>query len=243
MRVPARETDAVRDHTNFYFDQHDLLDERARRRGFAWTIFRPQIVLGIAVGSAMNPVAALGAWAVLMRELGRPLSPPGHAGLVAECTDARLIARAVEWAWETPHAHGEAFNIANGDVIVWTTFIARLAAEFGVPFGEPSPRRMADEMPKHASLWRQIAEREGLRVADLDALIGLSWQYADATWAARKPLPAPPLVSTIKLRKAGFADCIDTEECIMAHLAAMRAQGYLPKRSLSPSKREPGTRK
>ena len=230
MRVPAREVDALRDHTNFYFDQQDLVQARARRAGFGWTIFRPQIVLGIAVGSAMNPVAALGAYAVLMRELGRPLSPPGHAALVAECTDARLIARAIDWAWVTPAAHGQAFNIANGDVIVWHTLFARLAEYFRMPLGEPAPLRLADEMPKHANLWRQIAERERLRVADLDALIGLSWQYADATWAAPKPLAVPPLVSTIKLRQAGFADCIDTEECIMQHLDAMRAHGYLPKR-------------
>ncbi|MFQ6712544.1 hypothetical protein OMF51_21020, partial [Bordetella pertussis] len=63
MPVPARETDAVRDHANFYFDQQDLLAERAAAQGFGWTIFRPQIVLGVALGSAMNPVATLGAYA------------------------------------------------------------------------------------------------------------------------------------------------------------------------------------
>ena len=98
-----------------------------------------------------------------------------------------------------------------------------------LPLAEPSSLRPNEEMPKHVSLWRQIAGRERLRVADLDALIGLSWQYAEATWASLKPLPLPPLVSTIKLRKAGFGECIDTEECVIEHLDAMRAQGYLPK--------------
>jgi nucleoside-diphosphate-sugar epimerase len=228
MRVPAREQDAVRDHANFYFDQQDLLEAHARRLGFAWTIFRPQIVLGVAVGSAMNPVATLGVYAVLMRELGRPLSPLGSPHLIAECTDARLIARAVEWAWDARQAHGEAFNITNGDVIVWSSLFTRFAAYFNLPLGEPSSLRPSEEMPKHASLWRQIAEREHLGTADLDALIGLSWQYAEATWASLKPLPVPPLVSTIKLRKAGFGECIDTEACIIDHLDAMRAQRYLP---------------
>src|SRR3712207_8515257 len=40
---------------------------------------------------------------------------------------SRLIAAAVEWAWGEPRAHGEAFNIANGDVIVWSTFFEQLA--------------------------------------------------------------------------------------------------------------------
>jgi nucleoside-diphosphate-sugar epimerase len=229
MRVPARESDAVRDHANFYFEQEDLVAQRASEAGWRWTILRPQIVLGVAVGSAMNPVAALGAYAVLSRELGQPLSYPGHPHLVTECTDARLIAAAIEWSWDEARAHGEAFNVANGDVIVWETFFKRLAAHFRMPLGAPSEVRVADEMPRHGDLWRQLAQRDGLRVPDLQALIGLSWQYADATWASRRPFPLPPLVSTIKLRKFGFDGCIDTEECIVQHLQAMSTQGYLPK--------------
>jgi nucleoside-diphosphate-sugar epimerase len=228
MRVPARETDAVRDHANFYFDQQDLVTERGAARGFAWTIFRPQIVLGVAVGSAMNPVATLAAYALLARERGLPLVYPGHADLLTECTDARLIAEAVEWAWNSPRAHGEAFNIANGDVVVWSSLFERLAEFFAMPLGTPTMQRLRDEMPAQAALWQAVAGREGLRVSDLGALIGLSWQYAEATWAARRPLALPPLVSTIKLRQFGFGACIDSEQCIVEHLQAMRAQGYLP---------------
>ena len=240
MRVPAREQDALRDHVNFYFDQQDLVVERARRAGFRWTILRPQIVLGVAVGSAMNPVAALGAYAVLCRELGRPLSSPGHPHLLTECTDARLIAQAIEWAWDAPQAQDEVFNIANGDVILWRQLFERLAEHFGLPLGEPEPMRMAEAMPQHAALWRQIAAREGLRVADLGALLGLSWQYADATFASQRPFPVPPLVSTIKLRQAGFAPCIDTEQCIDEHLQAMQAQHYLPQQRAVFERNPPG---
>jgi len=191
-------------------------------------VFRPQIVLGVAVGSAMNPVAALGAHAVLCREQGLPLADPGHPHLLTECTDARLIAECIEWAWTAPQARGQAFNIANGDVIHWPTLWPRLAAFFGLPLGDPAPQRLAQTMPPLAPLWRQIAEREGLRVADLEALIGLSWQYADATFASQRPFPVPPLVSTIALRQAEFASCIDTEECILQHLRAMQGLGLLP---------------
>ncbi len=228
MPVPARERDALRDHVNFYFDQQDLVADHAQRAGFAWTILRPQIVLGLAVGSAMNPVAALGAYAVLCREQGLPLAYPGHPQLLTECTDARLIAEAIEWAWAAPQAHGEVFNISNGDVILWQTLFPRLADLFGLPLGAPAPLRLAEAMPPLAPLWRQIATREGLRVADLDALVGLSWQYADATFASQRPFAVPPLVSTIKLRQAGFGACIDTEDCIVAHLQAMQALRYLP---------------
>ncbi|WP_261171532.1 NAD-dependent epimerase/dehydratase family protein, partial [Bordetella pertussis] len=229
MPVPARETDAVRDHANFYFDQQDLLAERAAAQGFGWTIFRPQIVLGVALGSAMNPVATLGAYAALSREAGQPLRYPGHPHLLTECTDARLIARAIAWAWDEPRAHGEAFNIANGDVVLWQPVFERLAALFGMPLGEPVDTRMREAMPQLAERWRAIAERERLAVPELRDLIGLSWQYADATWAARHPLPVPPLVSTIKLRQAGFGDCIDTQDCIVEHLREMQRLRYLPR--------------
>ena len=144
-------------------------------------------------------------------------------------TPARRKAAAIEWAWVEPRTHGEAFNVANRDVIVWGTFFEPLADYFGMPLGEPTATRPSEEMPGHAALWRSIAEREGLRVADLDALVGLSWQYADATWASRRPFPVPPLVSTIKLRQFGFAPCIDSQRCIVEHLDAMREIGYLPK--------------
>lgn len=228
MRVPAREDDALRDHVNFYFDQQDLVAERAQRDGFGWTAFRPQIVLGVAVGSAMNPVATLGVQLALCRETGEPLRYPGHPHLLTECTDARLIAQAVEWAWHAPQARGEVFNIANGDVVLWRSVFDRLSAQFGVPLGEPTPQRLAEQMPKHAGLWRQIAQRGGLHVGDMNALVGLSWQYADATYASQRPFAVPPLVSTLKLRQAGFAPCIDTEDCIVEHLQAMQVQRYLP---------------
>jgi nucleoside-diphosphate-sugar epimerase len=234
MRVPAREDDARRDHANFYFAQQDLLEESAVRSGFAWTIFRPQVVLGLAIGSAMNPVAALGAYAVIQRELGLPLRHPGNAQLLTECTDARLVAAAVEWSWCESRAQGEAINLANGDVVVWRTFFARLSDEFGMKLaGSTETTRaapLAKSMPDHARLWREIAERESLRIADLDALIGLSWQYADILWAAPAPPRMPMLVSTIKARQLGFTDCIDSEECIVQHLQAMRALRYLPAR-------------
>jgi hypothetical protein len=177
----------------------------------------------------MNPVATLGAYAAIQRELGADLVFPGHAHVLTECIDARIIAAAIEWSWREPRANREAINLTNGDVIVWRTFFDRLAAEFGMRVAE-RPGRVGDELPKRADVWRRIAEREALRVPDLGELIGLSWQYADILWAAPAPPPVPTLVSSIKARQLGFGDCIDSEECIVQHLAAMRALGYLPKR-------------
>ena len=226
--LPAREREPRFDHQNFYFLQQDRLVERQAGRDWAWTILRPQVVLGVAVGSAMNVVGSIGAYAALCRELDRPFSHPGHANAVAECVDARLLARAIEWAATTPACANEVFNIANGDVIAWRDLWPEIAAFHGLPLGAPELCRMSEEMPKHAETWRKLADREGLRVNDLDALIGLSWQYADLLWGAARVPERPPLISTIKAREFGFQDCIDTGDAILQLLGEMQRERYLP---------------
>ncbi len=47
-------------------------------------------------------------------------------------------------------------------------------------------------------------------------------------WGAQGPIP-PALVSTIKLRQAGFGDCVDTEAMFRSHLARLVERRVLPK--------------
>jgi hypothetical protein len=49
----------------------------------------------------------------------------------------------VEWSWREARAHGEAINLANGDVIVWRTFFERLASEHGMALEERPLARSA----------------------------------------------------------------------------------------------------
>ena len=229
VALPARERDPRVEHANFYFAQEDLLRERAERGDFGWTVLRPQVVCGVSVGSAMNVVAGLGAYAVLCRERGRPLVHPGHADLLTECTDARLLARAVAWAASNPKAWGEIYNVCNGDVLCWRDAWPRIAAHFRLPVGETLAFSLAEAMPGEEALWRDLARREGLRVESLEALVGLSWQYADMIWANPVAAARPTLVSGIKLREHGFPDCIDSEDSLIELLEAMQVSGYLPR--------------
>jgi len=229
MALPARERDPRVEHPNFYFAQEDLLRERAQRAGYGFTVLRPQVVCGVAVGSAMNVVAGIGAYASLCREQGRPLVHPGHENLLTECTDARLLARAVEWAATCPRAAGEIYNVCNGDVLCWRDAWPRIAAHFQLEMGEPASLRLAEVMPTEEARWKQMARREGLRVQSLDALIGLSWQYADMIWANPISSDRPGLVSSIKIRQHGFQDCVDSEDALIELFEAMQDQGYLPR--------------
>jgi len=131
MKVPAREREPRHFHPNFYWLQEDHLRRRRQGQDWRWTIFRPQAIFGFAVGSPMNVLSALGVYATISRELGWPLVFPGAgAPAVIEFTDARLIARAVEWAGRTDAAADEAFNITNGDVVLWQHVWPELARHF-----------------------------------------------------------------------------------------------------------------
>lgn len=229
LSVPARE-DAPRDpHANFYWLQEDYI--RAAQAGAAWdfTIWRPQVVFGGALGVAMNLIPILGVYGALCRELGWPFRCPGEHGHVIEAVDADLIAKALAWAAESPAARGETFNITNGDVFVWQNVWPAIARSLGLEpaFGEPV--RLSEFLPAHAEVWDRIVAKHGLRAPPMAALVGQSHHYADFlfAWGATGPL-APALVSTIKLRQAGFGDCIDTEAMFAKWFARLVERRVLP---------------
>lgn len=62
---------------NFYFTQEDLLRRRAERGGAAWSILRPDVVVGDAAGNAMNIAMVIGAYAALCRMEGAAFRFPG----------------------------------------------------------------------------------------------------------------------------------------------------------------------
>lgn len=52
-------------------------------------------------------MAAIGAFAAISRESGIPLRFPGGPERIGEATDARLIAKAMEWAGRSKIARNE----------------------------------------------------------------------------------------------------------------------------------------
>ena len=104
---------------------------------------------------------------------------------------------------------------------------ARLA--LGLQEGPDTPLRFSEWLPAKAEVWEAAAKHFGLRPVSLAKLLGQSHIYADfvmASGAMREPKPV--LVSTIKLRQAGFADCIDTEQMFRELIAAMIEKHLAP---------------
>jgi nucleoside-diphosphate-sugar epimerase len=232
IRLPARESSPRDRHANFYFEQEDTLRTLAARHDLRWTILRPQIVFGSAPGAAMNPVAAIGAYAVLCRELGRPFSYPASGPLVWETADAGLIARSLLWASGDEAAHGETFNLTNGDVFVLHDDWDEIAAALGLRAGPSQPGGIAEflESPEARDAWQHLAVREGLRFQELGDLLGQSHRYVDLLLSeqmiAKRSLPT--LVSTVKVRKAGFGECHDSLASLLHWLGRMEALRLLP---------------
>jgi nucleoside-diphosphate-sugar epimerase len=229
MRAPARERWPRHDHENFYWLQEDHLKHCQRGKPWTYSIWRPQTVFGHALGSPMNLVAAIAIYAAIHREQGLPCRYPGGIPVVTQATDSRLFARAFEWATGCDAAANETFNVTNGEILLWPHLWPMICDHFGVEPGEPEPKSLTEIMPTMEPVWAAMVEKHGLRPYTLDQLVGGSWQFLDRAMRAGGAAVPPSVVSNIKLRQAGFADCIDNEESLLYWFTEMRDNRLLPR--------------
>ena len=117
LTVPAREgRSEMYEQPNFYWAQENFLRELQQGKAWHWSILRPVLIVGEAMGGAMDLIPPLGVYASLLREQGGPLHYPGGAARVSQAVDVDLLARAIAWSGEADAARNEAFNVSNGDV-------------------------------------------------------------------------------------------------------------------------------
>jgi nucleoside-diphosphate-sugar epimerase len=229
--MPAKERTTRDDHDNFYFLQEDALRQLADGADWSWTILRPQVVYGQSFGSPMNLLPVIGVYASVERARGRPLCFPGGPPAAQEAVDARLLARALDWAAGSRLARNETFNVTNGDVFCWRDVWPAIADMFGMEVGEPEPRRLADAMPARSDEWADIVDQYQLAAPrDMATFVGGSWTYADILFGSAGARPLPALLSTVKIRRAGFDDCIDTEDMLRELIGEMQGRRLLPGR-------------
>jgi nucleoside-diphosphate-sugar epimerase len=228
--IPARERASRHPHENFYWLQEDYIRAKQRGQPWHWTILRPQVIFGESLGSHMNVLPAIGVYAALLREAGRPLSFPGGPPWVREAVDADLLARACEWAATTPACANETFNINNGDVFEWRHVWPAIAETLGMEVGPDLPMSLEETLPAREPEWRAIVERYALRApARLADFVGQGFVYADRQFAyGATRTPPTTLVSTIKARQAGFQDCMDTEDMFRKWFRRFQERRWLP---------------
>ncbi|HEY4094453.1 MAG TPA: SDR family oxidoreductase [Baekduia sp.] len=228
IKIPAKETELRHIPPNFYWSQEDLVRERAAADGWTWSVWRPQMVSGIATGSPMNGMSGLALYPLICKELGVPARLPGWPDYILEATDTRLMARAFRWAMDAPTAANQIFNITNGDFFAWKNVWPAICDYFGVEPGYPQPTPLEIMMADKAPVWDRIVARHGLRPTPYDD-ISPNWQFMDFVFCYAAPsTPPPSLFSTIKLRQAGFTDCIDTEDMFVELFDEMRRRRLIP---------------
>ena len=229
MDIPARETAPRDPHANFYWLQEDYLRERGPGAGFSYTIMRPPMVVGGAIGAAMNMAPVLGVYAAICREEGRPFGFTGGAPYVWEALDSRVLAKAFLWAAQSRQAKNEVFNVSNGDVFDWRSAWPTIADALGVEVGEDTPMSLAEFLPTKSDTWDRIVDKHGLRKIALKDLLGESHFIADfCVLAGVTETPPPALMSTIKIHKAGFNEVCDTGEMFRYWLNDLIERNILP---------------
>lgn len=224
-KTPARESDPRVADRNWYYAQEDLVVGRARERGWAWTASRPHGVCDAVPGHARSMTLMIGVYAAVRRALGLPFSFPGTTEAfhsLYQSVDATLLADAIAWITTHPACANNAYNVTNGDYIRWENLWPRLAQFFGMETGPVETQRLVQTMSDKGPIWDTVVRSERLVPTPFERA-GV-WSYADFTWLRGHD----KMSDTMKLRKSGFAGCMDTEQMILDHLSGLRDARILP---------------
>jgi nucleoside-diphosphate-sugar epimerase len=235
LTVPAREgRSEMYEQPNFYWAQENFLRElqngkTLQGKAWHWSILRPVLIVGLAMGGAMDLIPPLGVYAAMLREQGRALDYPGGAARVSQAVDVDLLARAIAWSGEAVAARNEVFNVTNGDVFTWENVWPAIADALEMKPGATVPLSMAQEYPKWIARWDELRRKHDLISPGLEAFVGLSFQYADYSMRHGQTQSGPPsIVSTVKINQAGFTEMMDTEAMFRKWFAQARSNRLLP---------------
>lgn len=230
MKVPAREgRSEMHEQPNFYWVQENYLKQRQNGASWHWTILRPVLIVGEAIGGAMNLIPALGVHAALMRSRGDVLPYPGGAARLSQAVDADLLARAIDWAGESSKARNDTFNVTNGDVFTWENIWPAIADSVGMRAGDAEPLALNTLLETGAADWDRIRRGHRLLAPSLPEFVGQSLEYADYQMRhGRTDVGPPSFVSTVKINQAGFHETMDTETMFRKWFRAFQRARLLP---------------
>ena len=186
---------------------------------------RPEAVSGFAVGNPMNLPMVIAIYASISRELGIPLRFPGTPAaysVLYQITSGEILARATEWAGMSDAPANEIFNVTNGDYFRWANLWPSIAKYFDMPCGDPIPIRLTVGMSDKGSVWERITKKYHLQPIPYKEVA--SWAFGDAIFGTEYD----NITSTIKIRRAGFPDCIDTEEMFIKFFDDLRRMRVIP---------------
>lgn len=223
--TPAKEDDPRCLLPTFYYEQEDVVFARNGSRRWSWSSSRPHAVCDSSLDTPRSMPLLIATYAAICRHLGQPLSFPGtpeNYRAIYQCTDARLLARAIVWMASEPRCADQAFNVTNGDCFRWENLWPAFARYFGMELGPVRTIGLAALMPAKAAIWREIVARHGLAATPYERMA--LWSYGDYLFTPDWDM----LFSTTKLRQFGFNEIVDTERMFFEFFDGFRRDKIIP---------------
>jgi hypothetical protein len=182
-------------------------------------------VCGFALGNPMNITTVIAVYAAISKELGLPLRFPGKPGAyraIYQVTDSELLAKAMTWCATAPTAANEVFNITNTDFFRWENAWPKFAEFFDMPLGPVQTISLTQFMADKEPLWNAIVDKYGLqKIAYQDVA---AWPFADYVFGCDWDV----MTDTLKIRQAGFHDCVESEPMFLRMFRQFREMRVIP---------------
>jgi nucleoside-diphosphate-sugar epimerase len=225
FKTPAREDDPPHMLPNFYYDQEMWLRAHQAGKPWTWSALRPHTVCGFALGNPMNIATVIATYAAITKELGLPLRFPGKSGAyraIYQATDADLLARAMVFCATTGSAANEVFNVTNGDFFRWQHLWPKFADFYDLPLGEVQTISLTEFMADKEPVWQRIVDKHRLRPTPYREIA--AWPFADYVFGCDWDV----MTDTLKLRAAGFHDCVRSDAMFLRLFARFRELQAFP---------------
>jgi hypothetical protein len=224
-RTPAKESDPRILEPNWYYAQEDFVIERGRGKAWTWSASRPHGISNPDLAITRSIARVVSIYAAICKALEEPLCFPGtpenfHA--LYQCTDATLLAKGIAWISTTAACANHAFNITNGDFIRWENLWPAFADFFGMEAGPVRTVSLAETMADKAPVWARIVKKHGLAPIPWEKTA--LWSYGDFIFKPHWDI----MSDTLKLRRCGFREAIDTGQMFLDLFAHLRRQRVIP---------------
>jgi len=223
---------------NFYYIQEDLLTNLAKQRGYRPIITRPNVILGVSKGNFMNFAVTVGLYATVVKELGEPFVFPGNQIIWEAVEDHSTAVNNARFQWFVAgkdEAHGNIFNIHNGDKVRFAELWFKIASYFGLALPEPlftipnpAPGEIKNQLPLDQymkdkdDLWEKISKKHNL---DPTAFKYATWDFGNfvtgRTWGDEGDMTAA--------RSVGWDVTIDTYQSYVEVFEKMKELKIIPK--------------
>jgi len=228
LLTPFKTSLPRRNVRNFYYDQEDVMFDRAVKKGFTWSVARPSMIIGFAPRNEMNLGQSFAVYATMCKHLNLPFKYIGGKAsydTFNDCSDTEFIAKHLIWQATTPACANQAFNVVNGDVYKNRVLWKAVAEYFDLEVEGPSSDHcleLTDIIKDPSAIWDEIVQKHGLKKFKYEEL--MTWWFTkiildyDVTY----------LSDMNTSRELGFKEYQNTEKSFFKLFDYLRANKYIP---------------